>query len=295
MRSILILLLSATSLLVSAQNWQAVNAKGMESYKTGRYKEAGQYFEEAQSLSIQEYGAISREHITSLTNVGYLYQALGDYQEAQKTFREALAIADRLHTTLHIDQVEAVINLANSFLPAAAYDSCEHYLLKGQALIYRAAGEKSSHYISAVGKFFEALIGTQNSLASLYDKKGQTKKAISILEQQRQIIRQTYPETYRSQASYITTVNNLISYYLQTGDILSARESAREQVSLTGKIEGQTLSHLYALNNLANIYRQQERPDSARFFWNVALQKIGDGGQFRGSDLHLAIDRKSVV
>lgn len=278
-----------TSLLASAQNWQAVNAKGMEYYKEGRYQEAGQYFQDALSLSLKEYGAISREHITSLTNVGYLHQAQGAYQEAQQTFRKALAIAYHLHTTLHIDQVEAVINLANSFLPAAAYDSCEYYLLKGQELIYRAAGEKSSHYSSAVGKFFEALISMQNSLASLYDKKGQTKKAIGILEQQRQIIRQTYPETYRSQASYVTTVNNLTSYYLQTGNISSARQSALEQVSLTEKMAGQTLSYLYALNNLANIYRQQEKPDSARYCWDAALHTIGEAGPFRGSDLHLAI------
>jgi CHAT domain-containing protein len=273
---------------VFSQDWSDLNAQGLDSYHRGDYKTAAKYFLAALTVTIKLPGENSEEHSTVLTNLAFTYRAQGDYQSAQASFRKVLRIASQRYDSIHIATIEGMANLANAFLPSGEYDSCEWYLLRAQEMIYRAAQERSSHYRNNIHYFFDALINVQNSLGSLFYKKGQTDKAIAVLEQQHRFIRQTYPEIYSTLPIYQSTLNNLATYYLSSGNPTGAKLIVKEQVGVAKRNTKEPLRYLDALNNLGNIYRQSDIPDSAAFFWNYALDQIGDE-KFRGTDTHISL------
>jgi CHAT domain-containing protein/Flp pilus assembly protein TadD len=270
------------------QDWSALNAEGMNAYKAGTYAKAKEYLVQAVAISRKTYGESSDEFTVSLTNLGYVNQAQGDYKSAQHNFRKVVKITQHRYDSIHIDQVESLMNLANVFLPAGEYDSCEFYLTQAQQLIYQAAQERSPHYFSRIHLFFNALINVQNSLGSLYFKKGQVDKAVVLLEQQRQFIRQTYPDDYQLLQMYASTLNNLANYYLAKGNLDAATSIIKEQVVITEKHLTEPLPYLDALNNLGNTYRHREELDSAEHTWNMALAIIGQRN-LEGTDVHIYI------
>lgn len=277
------------SLACLGQDWKASNDQGMLHYKKGEYKKAEQFFLSALDASLKLYGELSYEYITSITNLAYAQQMGADYLGAQQNFRKALACYQTMYHSLHIDQIEATLNLANAFLPSAQYDSCERYLLIARELVTQATQERSEHYIAAIHRFFDASINVQNSLASLFYKKGQVAEAITLMTQQRKNIRQAYPQDYRSLAIYQNTVNNLSTYLMEGGQAIQAKTIVQEQVSLASENPAKLLDHLYALNNLGNVYRMAEQPDSAEYTWIRAASIIKNSGQYYGSDLHIAV------
>jgi CHAT domain-containing protein/Flp pilus assembly protein TadD len=281
---ILVLLCSASH----GQDWSALNAEGMNAYKAGTYAKAKEYLVQAVAISRKTYGESSDEFTVSVTNLGYVNQAQGDYKSAKHNFRKVVKITQQRYDSIHIDQVESLMNLANVFLPAGEYDSCEFYLTQAQQLIYQAAQERSPHYFSRIHLFFNALINVQNSLGSLYFKKGQVDKAVVLLEQQRQFIRQTYPEDYQLLPMYASTLNNLANYYIAKGNLDAATSIIKEQVVITEKHLGEPLPYLDALNNLGNTYRHREELDSAEHIWDRTLAIIGQRN-LEGTDVHIYV------
>ncbi len=81
-------------------------------------------------ISLATTGGTNKEYITSDTNLGYSKQKQSNYTKALEHFRLALRHTSHPDGSIHINQIEAIINLANTFLPAARYDSCEYYLLE---------------------------------------------------------------------------------------------------------------------------------------------------------------------
>lgn len=255
----------------------------------GDYALASALFSKAVSLGIAEQGMNSEAHATALTNLAFVYQSQADYEMAQTSFRNVLGIIEFLYDSIHIEKLEATLNLANSFLPSGDYDSSEFYLQRAQQMIYTAVRERSSHYIRNIHSFFDALINVQNGMASLAYKKGQLDRAIMLMEQQRLAIRQTYPEFFDSLDIYRSTLNNLANYYMSKEDTTSAIKVIREQVSIAERSALKNpMSYLDALNNLGNLYRYREDVDSAEIIWNHALAVI-DKGVGKETDIHISL------
>lgn len=266
-----------------AQTWQELNDKGMQHIRAGNYKEAEQSFLRALQL-IPNTG---NEYATSLTNLGYCQQAAGNYPAAQQSFREVVHRIHTLFPPLHIERVEAVLNLANAFLPSGQYDSCEHYARLAEQMIAENTKAKNNHYLEYIYQFFDASIGVQNVLASLAYRKGQWIKAASLMEQQRLYIRSVYPDDYHKLSIYHTTLNNLSSYYTAAEEYQLAKVICREHLTLVSD-QKNNLTYLYALNNLGSIYRNLEQYDSAILIYNHAVTVL-DTGAYQGSDLHIAV------
>ncbi|MDQ2656862.1 MAG: tetratricopeptide repeat protein, partial [Bacteroidota bacterium] len=270
------------------QDWKTVNDLGMDHYHAGDYAKAEGYFREAMDISLAATGPTSNEYISSVTNLGYSQLKQSNYAQAQEYFRIALRHVSPSDSSIRIDQIEAIINLANAFLPAAQYDSCEYYLLKAQKLVGDAVNKKANDYIEKIHGYFEASISIQNSLASLYHKKGLLTDAIAIMARQRIDIQQAYPDEYRSLSMYNSTLNNLSNYYMAANEKVMAKNIVKEQISVAGENGEKSIDYLYALNNLASMYRLFEQPDSAEYVWKQSLLMI-DSTRYHGSDLHISI------
>lgn len=256
----------------------------MERYRHGQYLEAEQLFMEAASIAEKT----TEQYATSLTNAGYAQQKLAEFSKAAQSFLIALRFLESIHPGPHIEKVEAAINYANLFLPAGLYDSCDIALANARSLVDRAVRENSQHYQNYVGRFFEASINIRNSQASLYQKKGLTREAISLMEAQRADIREVYPQVYASLSMYQSTISNLASYYMEVGEMGKAQSVIREQVTLSSRNLERRSDYLHALNNLAGMHRLLQQQDSALHYWTKAMN-IFESGSFSGSDLHISV------
>jgi CHAT domain-containing protein len=289
MRFILAFTIMFSTFTAVAQNWEIANADGMDHYRRAEYSQATELFSKAVSLSISEHGINSPEHATALTNLAFAYQSQAEYSRAHTGFRTVLRITERLYDSIRIEKTDATINLANSFVPSGDYDSCEFYLMKAQQQIFQAVKERSPHYLKNLHFFFDAFVNVQNGLASLFYKKGQVEKAVALMEQQRMVIRQTYPDVYTTLYTYRGTLNNLANYYLAKEDTSSAIKVIREQIAIAERTASEEpMAYLDAMNNLGSVYRHREQIDSAEYIWNRALATI-DKGVGKGTDLHISI------
>jgi len=271
-----------------AQEWDSLNAIGFTSYKQGQFEQAERSLQQALLVAEGSFGQLSNPYITSLTNLGYTQKAMGNFPAAQNSFRKTLTLLSKLDSAATIHVVEALIDLANVFNLTARYDSSEHYLLAAKQVTARAITLNSEDYRKEIHRYFEALISIQNSLASLYNKRGQLKEAIELMEQQRGFILQTYPGHYQTLPIYKTTISNLSTYYLQANQLLPAKSLSMEYLQLSSQANSDPIAYVAALQTLGNVYRLSEQYDSANHFWMKALQYI-QSGNFKGSDQHLSL------
>jgi CHAT domain-containing protein/tetratricopeptide (TPR) repeat protein len=269
-----------------AQTWTTLNDEGMREYKAGHYRQAETYFERAVKTAHRKHQP--GNELVALVNLGHAQQVVANYDAAHETFRKTLRIAINLHPRVHFDQIEAALNLSNSFLPEGKYDSCEHYALIAEEWIKQAIQQNSQHYREEIFRFFDASIKLQNMLASLSYQKGQYRKSIALMEQQQRYIRQMYPDNYDALPAYHTTLNNLSSYYMITGDYSAAKRVVIEDLSLFDAGSRNSLAYLHSLNNLGSVYRNLGQYDSAVIIFRAGEAMI-NAGHFRNSDIHLAI------
>src|SRR5690606_17104366 len=96
------------------------------------------------------------------------------------------------------------------------------------------------------------------------------------------------PDDYRFLPMYTSTLNNLSNYYMAANNMTMAKDVVKEQVSVVGGDGNRSVDYLYALNNLASMYRLLEQPDSAEYIWKQSLVMI-DSTRYHGSDLHISI------
>ncbi len=271
-----------------AQSWSEANAEGMMHYKKGSYEKAGRLFKQAARLASASAGLNSPEYITALTNVGYAAQGLGSFKSGQDAFRTSAFIALKVYPNHHIEQIESLLNLGNSFLPSGEYDSCEHYVMIANEWIVGNVMKRTDQYLKNVTRFFDASINANNTIASLAYKKGQYRKAADLMKQQRIDIQTMYPSAFGEYAIYQGTLNNLSTYYLSAGDVANARAIISEQISISYKKDKNGLDYLYALNNLGSIYRSLEQYDSAISIYSKTGSSL-EQGSYKGSDLHIAV------
>jgi len=266
------------------QSWKEWNEQGMVFYKQGAYEEAKRLF----SNALQSANPASTEYAISLTNVGHCQQAQGNYPAAQQTFRQSVRVIQKLHPPLHIERIDAALNLGNAFLPSGQYDSCEFYVLQAEQWVKENVNTQSAHYQNEIFKFFDASINIQNTMASLAYRKGQWTKAVALMEQQQQFLMKMYPEEYGTLSIYHSTLNNLTTYFIAAGEFQKARRVATEHLAMLTREQQNKLSYISALNNLGSIYRNLEQYDSAILIYTSAAHML-DTSAYHGSDLHIAV------
>jgi tetratricopeptide (TPR) repeat protein len=94
------------------QQWQQLNAQGMEAYEAGDYAKGVASAEQALQLARQAFGPRHPQALTSLNNLAALYQAQGRYGEAEPLYKEALQGKRETLGPRHPNTLQSLNNLA---------------------------------------------------------------------------------------------------------------------------------------------------------------------------------------
>lgn len=276
--NIFVLILLSTTL--NAQQWETLNKDCAQAFKNEEYQKALNIGDSAVFIAIQLFGESSRQRGESLTNRAYAHLGLRQMKEALDDYSSSYVIF--LGFNAPIDQSEAANELSKCYTQMGQLDSAWHYLdlAKVHLMEYQRVNEKD---IDQLIQNVQLL----NTEAVLNHKIGRQNEAIRLLQSQGQLLIDLYPNQFTFNRDFQTTVNNLASYYGELGDLVKALEYANDYLNLVKDNENH-LDHIYALQNLASIYRNSGQFDLANSYWQEALSEISEFN-LTGIRIHLVI------
>ncbi|MFB3108610.1 MAG: tetratricopeptide repeat protein, partial [Candidatus Binatia bacterium] len=107
----LILWLSLYASLAPAQqpSWETLNTAGMYAYNQGQYPKAKRLFCEALD-SLESTSHADPRLVHTLNNLGAAQEALGEYAQAELSYRQSLTIVEKIQGSDHPDLVLGLNN-----------------------------------------------------------------------------------------------------------------------------------------------------------------------------------------
>lgn len=269
------------------QDWDSTNKKSIQSYHEGNYSESIELANQALELAVHQFGKNTSQYMASLTNKAYAQAGLGDYLQSLLNFKRVVSISFTVYNHPHVGQVESLNELSKTYVGLATYDSAQYYLNWSRFVLQSIPKENKAHYDTSIYALLDAQIMINNLDATIHYKKGQLQQAIELLEQQVIMLKEVYPDNYKSQAAYQATINNLFTYNNEIFDLDKATKYAWIYYR-TIKDGGNALNQINALQNLGSIYNNKEQYDSANYYWSKALDHIAISN-YKNTYLHTAI------
>jgi tetratricopeptide (TPR) repeat protein len=186
-------------------------------------------------------GENNPDYAQSLSNLGVLYQAMGDHARAEPDFREALAIRKRALGENHPDYAGSLHNLAALYAAMNDYARAEPLYREALAIRKKALGDNHPDYALSL-----------NNLAGLYQSRGENARAEPLYRAALAIWKKALGENH---PNYAASLNNLAMLYQDMGDYARAVVLHREALAITKKVLGENHpDYATALNNLAALY-----------------------------------------
>ncbi len=286
MIGIAILLMSIAG-QAQSQNWLQLNTESLHLYQLGEYEQSLKISEQTLAFAKELYGEKSNQYLISLSNKGYTQSALGQYLQTVETFRDVAQLSLYLYSLPHVSQMESFGELSKTFMQLGTYDSAEHYLNLAKQVYLSINKKNKAHQDTAVYALLNAFIKINSVESSLFHKRGQEAEAIQLLEEQLPLLRQIYPNNYKTVADYQRTIYNLSNYYGATFKPIKAKEYAQKYYSLV-KNNKNELDLIFAFQALGNAYRNLEQYDSAIYYWSIELATL-ESSSYKYTYIHTAL------
>ncbi|MCH7729539.1 MAG: tetratricopeptide repeat protein, partial [Planctomycetes bacterium] len=267
----------------------------------GKYREALAPALDELEFSKETLGDKHPEYATSLNNLAFLYQTLGDYAQAEPLFHQAVAIYKNVLGEKHRHYVTGLSNLGGFYFGQGDYARAEPLYRHAMAIDKEVVGEKHPHYAAslnnlamlyfiqgdylraeplyrqareicqnALGENHPQYALSLNNLAMLYQSQGDDEKAVSLYEEALQIYNKV-PSA--NQPGISTTLNNLAHLYQSQGDYAKAEPLYRQTLEIVNETVGDKHpKYALRLNNLAMLYQLQGDYAKAEDFYRQALK-----------------------
>jgi tetratricopeptide (TPR) repeat protein len=113
---------------------------------------------------------------TSLRTLGIVYEAMGQYAEAERLFRQALDVFEQAPARDSLEGAAAIANLAGISFVLGDYDEAERMAVMAQAVYEQLNGEREVNYAKALDVLADTtMLQGQGlySLAMLYHPSGE--------------------------------------------------------------------------------------------------------------------------
>ena len=226
--------------------------------REGKSKEAFAPAEKLLDIDRRLWGEGHRNLAASLNNLAMLYQAQGQYLQAEPLYKQARGIVEQTMGSTHPEMARSLNNLAALYHAQGAYTKARPLYERALAIREQALGP--THPETARGL---------NNLAWLNRDQGQYAKAESLLKRALAISEQSLgPEHLQTAKS----LNNLAALHQTQG----AYTLAEPLYVRAGRIFEQTLGPAHPetaqnLNNLAMLYEAQGAYTQARPLYEQAL------------------------
>ncbi|GAB4494042.1 MAG: hypothetical protein OHK0045_24610 [Raineya sp.] len=215
----------------------------------GFYKEihqtlkAEKYLKEALAIREKFLGKKHPDYALTSSYLGYVYQDLGKWQEAEKLFEEAKKIYQELN--LKQDYVLATNNLASLKEAQGFYKQAEALYQEALEICEKLLGKENSTYAMLSG-----------NLAGLYYKQGLFAKAEPLFQRALQLNEKVYG---KNSLQYQQSAMNYATFKLQKGEINTAEKGLLQTAQYFEKTTGkESLAYITALQNLALVDFQKE-------------------------------------
>jgi tetratricopeptide (TPR) repeat protein len=163
------------------------------------YPKAGEYFESARDLAIEELGKSHHDYATLTNNLANLLQLSGDYERALELYTESSNIYRMNYGEFNVNYATALNNIASLYRQMKEFDKAKELYLKVIQIDRQVLGESHPDYATVV-----------NNLGILYSSMGQPKNAeplyLKALELREEYLGINHP-------SYANSLENMGLYY----------------------------------------------------------------------------------
>jgi CHAT domain-containing protein len=231
---------------------------GYYSWVEDDFDRAEAYFKEAiaiQSVKMPK----SPDYATTLNNLAILYNATGDYAEAEPLYKEAIKIQKAVFGDKSINYASMLNNFANFNHDVGNYDLAEQLFLESIAIRKEVLGEKDIFYAQSL-----------NNLAVLYQDMSSYALAEPLYQEALKLRKEILGNKH---LDYAASLNNLGNLYTDMSRYSKAELLFKEAIAIRKEVEGEKhQNYAQLLNNLGNLYNYMRRYDLAEPLYKEAAQ-----------------------
>lgn len=253
---VLVLLAASMPAALAEDEWDDYNGRGMTALKDGKYSEAEKLFLSARKEG-EKSGARYGHYATSLLNLGQVYDKMDKVAEAEKVYKEALAIYEKSYGASSPEDAKALQGLADTYRHHNKYN--EAVPLYQRALKIR----------DLTGATHPDTAETLNGLGESLRKQGKNFEAVPMFKRSLDIRKETFGSTHSKVAK---SLDNLSATYAAMGkydmalpvykDLLSARQA-------NNGVEDPRVAQV--LEDLAYACSKTDKPKKADGYFKQAL------------------------
>jgi tetratricopeptide (TPR) repeat protein len=287
--------------MVFAQAVHLLSQTGRYLAERACYQEAESLLQRALEICEQELGEMHPGMVTSLNNLGVLYQDQGKYAEAELLLQRAFVIQEQELREMHPKTAMNLNNLGMLYLDQGkdteaelllkrALEICEQHLgashpdtatsLNNLGMLYQAQGkdvEAESFYERAfvireqeLGETHPDTAINLSNLALLYQSQRKYAEAELLLQRVLEICEQKLGKTHPKTA---TSLSNLASFYKRQGKYAEAEPLMERALQIyEQRLEETHPDTAQSLNNLAGLYWEQGKYAEAESLLQRALE-----------------------
>jgi CHAT domain-containing protein/Tfp pilus assembly protein PilF len=251
-------ILSAMPLLADWQPWSKLLKQATEFYNQGNYADAAPLAEKAADEAIDEFGAESPEEALSLEWIAMIYEKQARYLEADKQFKLALQLYEKVKGPGDPDVARVLNEHANVYAELGRPTEAEPLYKRALALQEKALGPDHPDVAFSM-----------NNIAVLYQEQGRFQDAEPLYQRSLAIRKKALGPDNTDVAE---SLNNLGLLYHAQGRYGEAEPLLKRALAIYEKALGPDHpSVATALNNLATLYAREGRYDEAETLYKRAL------------------------
>ena len=263
-------------------SWADLHSKVSKYFDEGNYTLAIEFAQKAIVKAINIYGEIDNHTAVSFSDLGLLYQSKGLFEEAEKSFLEALEIYRKFFgydniPAVHPDLALCLNNLGTFYQMYGRFTEAEK-LFKQSVSMYRKL-----YPIEQYPHGQSELATSINNLGVLYNLLGRYENAEKLLIESLDMRKKLYPLAKYSNGhtDIANSLNNLGIFYKDLRKITIAEKFLTEALTMFRNLypqEKYKIGHTNlatSLNNLGDLYQIQSRYDEAEKLLTEVLKIYG--------------------
>jgi tetratricopeptide (TPR) repeat protein len=249
--------------LTDFEKWQSMNHEVIKLYKKGEISSAISIAKQTLKIAEEIFPRSNNDLASSLNNLALLYNAQGEWAEAEHFYDQALAIRRILFSNKpNEDLVCSMNNLADLYRDQGRWAEAEPLYAQALQICENLLGEEPNEYLASI----------LNNLATLYRSQGKWAEAEPLYVRSLQICEILFAEQPNN---YLAgSLNNLGTLYYSQGKWDEAEPLLIRAIQIRQDLFGDRPNNNLAssLGNLASVYESQGRLDKAKPLFTQALE-----------------------
>ncbi len=191
--------------------------------------------------ALETYEEGHANYSKSFNNVGNVYRAMGDYQNALKYLLYAMEIRKKTLGEEHPDYATSLNNVGSAYYNMGDYQNALKYHLQALEIRRKTIGEEHPDYTTSL-----------NNIGIVYDEFGDYQNALKYYMQALEIRKKVLGEEH---PKYANLLMNIAVTYSNMGDYQNALKYDMQALEINKKVLGEEHpDYASTLNNIGSVY-----------------------------------------